>query len=89
MAAERENTRLAFRDCIQRGVASGRLKPGTDTDSLAAFLSTVLNGLSIQTRDGLAQNTLNGIIDAALASLAAAAVADPPTAKPATPDSRR
>ena len=73
MAKERENSRLAFRGCIQRGVELGRLKPDTDVDMLAAFLSTVLNGLSIQARDGLDLDTLNGIIDAAMAGVAAAA----------------
>lgn len=90
MAGKRENTRIAFRDCIRRGIDSGRLQPDTDAESLAAFLSTVLNGLSIQTRDGLGIDMLNGIVDAAMAGVAAAAARpEALTPEPATPDIRR
>jgi len=70
MVKERENTRLAFRDCIRRGIESGRFRPAMDAEALAAFFSTVLNGLSIQARDGLDGKALNGIVDAAMMALA-------------------
>lgn len=71
MARERENTRLAFQECLQRGIDAGGLPPGSDAESLALFLSTVLNGLSIQARDGLDPSALHRIVDTALASLTA------------------
>lgn len=75
MALEREQTRLVFRDCLQRGIDRGQLKPATDADGLAAYLSTVLNGLSIQARDGLDISTLNRVVDATMAALKESAIA--------------
>ena len=73
MALERQNTRLAFRDCLRRGMDAGQLPSTTDAESLADFLSAVLNGLSIQARDELSADALNGIVDTAMQGVAAVA----------------
>lgn len=69
MKAERRRTRLAFRDCLLRAVQSGALDPETDVDSMSAFFSTLLNGISIQARDGASRDELNETIDLALVNL--------------------
>ncbi len=63
MAKEREQSRLAFQDCIQRGIEAGSLSASTDAESLSLFFSTLLNGISIQARDGLNLDKLNTLID--------------------------
>lgn len=59
---------VAVRRRLERGVAEGELPAGTDTGALAAFYSTVLQGLSIQARDGASRQTLGAIIDSAMAT---------------------
>jgi AcrR family transcriptional regulator len=51
---------------LQRGVEEGDLEPGTDVTALAAFVTTVQQGLSIQARDGAPRATLDAIVDHAL-----------------------
>jgi hypothetical protein len=51
---------------LQRGVEEGDLEPGTDVAALAAFVTTVQQGLSIQARDGAPRATLEAIVDHAL-----------------------
>ena len=41
---------------------------GTDAAAVAAFYATVLNGLSIQARDGASCATLNAVVDCAMAA---------------------
>ncbi|NLA51784.1 MAG: TetR/AcrR family transcriptional regulator [Alcaligenaceae bacterium] len=71
MAKEREQTRLAFQDCIQRGIGACFLSAGTDAESLSLFFSTLLNGISIQARDGLNLDKLNTLIDSTVSQLLA------------------
>ncbi|WP_428698253.1 TetR/AcrR family transcriptional regulator [Stappia sp.] len=56
----------ALRDRLARGVAEGDLAPAADLDRLAAFYTTVLEGLSIQARDGASAEKLEMIVDAAM-----------------------
>ncbi|KYG09410.1 TetR family transcriptional regulator [Sorangium cellulosum] len=53
---------------LDRGVAEGDLPAGTDTAALAAFYTTVLQGLSIQARDGASREALEAIVDCAMAA---------------------
>jgi AcrR family transcriptional regulator len=53
---------------LQRGVAEGDLPPNTDTAALAAYYTTVLQGLSIQSRDGASHEDLNVLVDCAMAA---------------------
>lgn len=68
MAKERKQTQLAFRDCIQRAIESGNLTADTDADSLSLYFSTLLNGISIQARDGISLEALEKIIDLSIPS---------------------
>lgn len=61
-----------LRDRLARGIAEGDLPPSADVDKLAAFYTTVLEGLSIQARDGASEEKLNRIIDAAMLAWPAA-----------------
>lgn len=64
-----ERRRLALADLqrrLDRGVADGDLPEHADTASLAAYYTTVLNGLSIAVRDGASRAELDAIIDQAM-----------------------
>jgi AcrR family transcriptional regulator len=63
----RRQTFEALRNRLQRGIADGDLAPETDIDALAAYFNTVLEGLSIQARDGTPRKTMHAIVDCALA----------------------
>ena len=68
LAELRRQGEAALRQRIERGVADGDLPPTADAATLAAFVTTVLHGLSIQARDGTPRATLDAIVDCALAS---------------------
>jgi AcrR family transcriptional regulator len=67
LAGQRRAGEEALRRRLQRGVDDGDLPPGTDAAALAAFVTTVQQGLSIQARDGAPRATLDAIVDQALA----------------------
>lgn len=56
----------ALRQRLERGLSDGDLVSDANIDQLAAFYTTVLEGLSIQARDGASSNKLSIIIDAAM-----------------------
>lgn len=64
----RAETQEALETRLRRAVDEGDLPRDCDTAAIAAFYNTVLQGLSIQARDGASQEMLNRIIDAALAA---------------------
>lgn len=53
---------------LERGVESGEIPAGTDTDGLARFYVTVQQGMSIQARDGADRAMLEEIARSALAA---------------------
>ncbi|TQN28285.1 TetR family transcriptional regulator [Haloactinospora alba] len=53
---------------LERGVAEGDLPQETDTTALASYYLTVLQGLSIQARDGCTRATAHAVIDCAMAA---------------------
>jgi AcrR family transcriptional regulator len=57
-----------IRKRLDRAVEEGDLSPGTDTAAIAAFYNTVLEGLSIEARDGASGKALTSIIDSAMAA---------------------
>jgi AcrR family transcriptional regulator len=67
LAGLRRKTLEAIRDRLERGIADSDLAPQTDVDALAAYVNTVLEGLSIQARDGTSREAMHAIIDCALA----------------------
>jgi AcrR family transcriptional regulator len=66
LAQNRLDGETALRERLARGVAEGDLAPSADLDRLAAFYTTVLEGLSIQARDGASKEKLNMIVEAAM-----------------------
>lgn len=68
LAECRRSGQVALQRRLERGVAEGELPAGTDTAALAAFYTTLLQGLSIQARDGASRETLNAVVDNAMAA---------------------
>lgn len=66
LAQNRLDGETTLKDRLAQGIADGDLAPSADIDQLAAFYTTVLEGLSIQARDGASIEKLNMIIDAAM-----------------------
>ncbi len=65
VAAERQRTRDAVRQCLDRAVASADLRPDADLDGLATLADALLVGMSVQARDGVPL----AAIEAAISSL--------------------
>jgi hypothetical protein len=51
---------------LHRGVEDGDVPSGTDVAALAAFVTAVQQGMSIQARDGASRATLDAIVGQAL-----------------------
>jgi AcrR family transcriptional regulator len=64
----RRSAQDALKGRLERAVAEGDLPAGTDTAALAAFYTTVLQGLSIQARDGASRARLHAIVGCAMAA---------------------
>ncbi|WP_431036697.1 TetR/AcrR family transcriptional regulator [Streptomyces sp. P6-2-1] len=67
LRARRLATRSAVEARIAAGVRAGELPAGTDTAALAAYVATVLQGLSQQARDGATAAELGAVAELALA----------------------
>ncbi|MFD4840682.1 TetR/AcrR family transcriptional regulator [Achromobacter sp. NPDC058515] len=72
LADNRLDGETMLRDRLAQGMADGDLPSSADVGQLAAFYTTVLEGLSIQARDGASTEKLNMIIDAAMLAWPAA-----------------
>jgi hypothetical protein len=53
---------------LRRGVTEGDLPPGLDLTALASFYTTLLDGLSIQARDGASRKALKAAVGCAMAA---------------------
>jgi AcrR family transcriptional regulator len=67
-AGYRRELQKVLRDRLRRGVAEGNVAAGADITAVAAFYTTVMQGLSIQARDGAARAKLHRIVDCAIAA---------------------
>ncbi|AUX40992.1 TetR family transcriptional regulator [Sorangium cellulosum] len=56
----------ALRERIARGIEDGELPPGTDAAALARFYGAVIQGMSVQARDGASREALESVARAAL-----------------------
>lgn len=65
----RQEGRNCFLARLEQGLQLGQLPAGTDVNILAYTFNTLLEGMSIQARDGLSQKSLEGIGRAAGAIL--------------------
>ena len=59
--ALRMETKQMFSDRLRRAINDGQIPPDTDVPALSGALNTMLEGLSIQARDGLFQSELKAI----------------------------
>jgi hypothetical protein len=66
LSKRRLATISAIKARFDRAVAEGELAPLTDTEALAAFYAAVVQGLSIQARDGVDRDVLEAIAATAL-----------------------
>lgn len=57
-----------IRDRLARGVAEGELPKTADLDAMATFYATILQGMSIQARDGLDCIGLDSLVTSAMAA---------------------
>lgn len=69
-AGLRSATLEAFRSRIERGITDGDLRAGTDAARLARYLGAIIQGMSVQARDGASAEDLAGIAELAIAELA-------------------
>lgn len=53
-------------DRIRRGIREGDVPRGTDADGLTAFVTALINGLSVLARDGASRAALNAAVDRAM-----------------------
>jgi AcrR family transcriptional regulator len=68
LAENRRQTLALLAQRVERGVADGDVPPGTDPAAVASFYATVLQGLSIQARDGASREQLHAVVDGAMAA---------------------
>lgn len=66
LGAHRAGIEAGFRQRIERGQREGDVAAGVDAAALAKFLSTVVQGLSIQARDGAGAQSLREVLRTAL-----------------------
>lgn len=66
LAQLRRDGENALRQRLDRGIVEGDVPKGTDTATLASYYTSVLQGLSIQARDGSSRATLEAIINTAM-----------------------
>lgn len=68
LVAKRQENTASLAGRLSRGVETGEIAPGVDTDKLARFYVTVQQGMSIQARDGADRVMLEDIARSALAA---------------------
>jgi AcrR family transcriptional regulator len=67
LADNRHQSLKAVAERIERGIEDGDVPPGTDAEAVAGLYVTVLQGLSIQARDGASRHALHAVVDGAMA----------------------
>lgn len=81
----RKDKELALQACIEQGIAHGELPRGTDAAALARFYNTVMQGMSMQARDGASRDALEAVAAAAMLAWPAAPAKAAKAAKTAKP----
>ena len=66
LAERRNETQSLIRRRLKQGIAEGDIAASVDITTVAAFYATVLNGLSLQARDGASRKQLMGVVDCAM-----------------------
>ncbi|ACO79728.1 Regulatory protein, TetR-family [Azotobacter vinelandii CA] len=71
MCELRRSTTRLIRQRLERGVGDGELAAGTDTERLATYFATIIQGISFQAQDGAGRQALLGIVETAMAAFEA------------------
>jgi AcrR family transcriptional regulator len=66
LVERRNETQALIRRRLKQGIADGDVPADADIGIMAAFYSTVLNGLSLQAHDGASRKQLMGVVDGAM-----------------------
>jgi AcrR family transcriptional regulator len=70
LAEQRRGSTAAVRDRLTAGQADGDVPPGADVRALAAYVSSVQFGMSLQARDGASAEELSTVVDLAVLACA-------------------
>jgi len=68
LAQRREHSQQQLRQRLKKGIADGDIPAGADISAIAAFYTTVLNGLSLQARDGAPRRRMMAVVDCAMSA---------------------
>ncbi len=68
LAELRRSTERAFRERVERGIADGDVPAGVDAATIAGFYNALLEGMSVQARDGASRAALSAIAESAIAA---------------------
>jgi AcrR family transcriptional regulator len=63
---ERAMAKARLRERIQRGVQEGDVAPDTDVNALTDFYSAVINGMSLQAREGASRKAVLAMVETAM-----------------------
>ncbi|MDL2404568.1 TetR/AcrR family transcriptional regulator [Rhizobium calliandrae] len=69
VASMRLQTLAIFTARIERGIAEGDMRPDADAQSLARFLGAIVQGMSVQARDGATTDELLALLSHGLSEL--------------------
>ena len=69
LAKRRNRSRMVLQARLERGIADGELAPDTNAVALARFLMTVIQGMTVQARDGASCQELDSIVQFALRAI--------------------
>ncbi|GAA0701005.1 hypothetical protein GCM10009022_27480 [Vreelandella titanicae] len=63
VAQERAATMNALRDRIEQGISQGQLSVDTNVAALARFVGAIIQGMSVQARDGATEKDLKAVVE--------------------------
>lgn len=66
----RNATLMLLRSRIEQGVRDGQIRPETDAAALARFVGAIIQGMSVQARDGASESDLRGLAEHAISEIA-------------------
>ncbi|MDQ7728501.1 TetR/AcrR family transcriptional regulator [Halomonas sp. SpR8] len=66
VAREREATMKALHDRIEQGISQGQLSTDTNAMALARFIGAIIQGMSVQARDGASAKDLEAVAQLAI-----------------------
>ncbi|MGC1547078.1 MAG: TetR/AcrR family transcriptional regulator [Rhodanobacter sp.] len=68
LVERRAQAQVGVRQRLKKGIADGDVPQDVDIAAVAAFYTTVLNGLSLQARDGASRRRLLSVVDCAMSA---------------------